>query len=229
MYKPTRRVLAGSLVAAVIFASLGTGNVANAKQVYDSSNVGIANKVGAYIGEGKQDDPVATLTNGIVKASDAFVPKAAVNLTNGTSAYTAEEAALAEMSAATASDAEAEEVNTASLTDAKVYTQFQDRAVVTADSKVNIRTEPSTDSDVVGVLDRGGVCLVKEIGDEWSKIASGTCEGYIANMYLAYGDSAGEWCDNNGIARRATVNTATLKVREAKDEGSNCVTLIPEG
>ena len=229
MYKPTRRVLAGSLVAAVIFASLGTGNVANAKQVYDSSNVGIANKVGAYIGEGKQDDPVATLTNGIVKASDAFVPKAAVNLTNGTSAYTAEEAALAEMSAATASDAAAEEVNTASLTDAKVYTQFQDRAVVTADSKVNIRTEPSTDSDVVGVLDRGGVCLVKEIGDEWSKIASGTCEGYIANMYLAYGDSAGEWCDNNGIARRATVNTATLKVREAKDEGSNCVTLIPEG
>ena len=107
MYKPTRRVLAGSLVAAVIFASLGTGNVANAKQVYDSSNVGIANKVGAYIGEGKQDDPVATLTNGIVKASDAFVPKAAVNLTNGTSAYTAEEAALAEMSAATASDAAA--------------------------------------------------------------------------------------------------------------------------
>ena len=210
MYKPTKRVMMLGVSSAAAFFALCAGIDATAGQVYDSSNVGIANRVEEYIIEGNDADPVATLTNGIVKASDVFNP--------GNKEEAVTEEAVAE-----------EVVNKASLTDAKVYPQFQDRAVVTADSKVNIRTEANTDSEVIGVLERGGVCLVKEIGDEWTKIASGTCEGYIANMYLAYGDDAGEWSDSNGIARTATVNTATLKVREGKDENSECVTLIPEG
>ena len=204
-------MLSQETVFAAAFFALCAGLDVAAGQVYDSSNVGIANRVEEYIVEGNDADPVSTLTNGIVKASDAFTPG------------NKEEAVTEEV-------AETEEVvNKASLTDAKVYPQFQDRAVVTADSKVNIRTDASTDAEVIGVLERGGVCLVKEIGDEWTKIASGTCEGYIANMYLAYGDDAGEWSDANGVARTATVNTATLKVREGKDENSDCVTLIPEG
>ena len=210
MYKPTKRVLALGLATGMILAGAGTNFSVQAKQIYDSSSVGISNKVINYIAQSSAEDPVSELTAGAVNKDDVAA------------AYTKKEEAAPE---ATASDAEAK----GSPTDAKVYKQFQDRAVVTTEGKVNIRTEASTDSEVVGAIQQGGICLVKEIGDEWTKIASGTCEGYIKNEYLAYGDDAGEWSDNNGITRIATVNTTTLKVREEKNEDSDCVTLLPEG
>ena len=214
MYKPSKRALAVCLVATMCASPFGVSNFAEAGQTYDSSNVGIANKVNDYLENGKSEDPVSDLTGGSVTKNQIKEEQAAA-------------------AAATEADAEAaasESSQTdASPTDAKVYTQFQDRAVVTAESKANIRTEANGDSEVVGVLDRGGICLVDEIGPEWTKIESGTCVGYIKNEYLVYGDEAGTWCENNGITRRAKVDTATLKVRENKDESSDCVTLLPEG
>ena len=214
MYKPSKRVLATCLVAAMCTSTFGVQKIAEAGQTYDSSNVGIANKVNDYLENGESSDPVADLTGGSVTTEQIRKEQA--------------EAAAATEADAEAAAAESSETD-ASPTDAKVYTQFKDRAVVTADSKVNIRTEADGESEVVGVLDRGGICLVDEIGAEWTKIESGTCVGYIKNDYLAYGDDAGTWCENNGITRRAKVDTATLKVRETKDETSDCVTLLPEG
>ena len=215
MYKPSKRVLATCLVAAMCASSFGVQKIVEAGQSYDSSNVGIANKVNEYLANGESEDPVADLTAGSVTTEQIKLEQA-------------EAAAATEADAEAAAAAESTATD-ASPTDAKVYTQFKDRAVVTAESKVNIRTEADGESDVVGVLERGGVCLVDEIGAEWTKIESGTCVGYIKNEYLAYGDDAGTWCENNGITRRATVDTATLKVRETKDETSDCVTLLPEG
>ena len=214
MYKPSKRVLATCLVAAMCTSAFGVQKIAEAGQTYDSSNVGISNKVGEYLENGQSEDPVSDLTNGSV--------------TKGQIKAEQEAAAAATEANAEASESETTQTD-ASPTDAKVYTQFKDRAVVTADSKVNIRTEANGDSQVVGVLERGGICLVDEIGAEWTKIESGTCVGYIKNEYLVYGDEAGTWCEQNGITRRAKVDTATLKVRQDKDEASDCVTLLPEG
>ena len=176
MYKPSKRALAVCLVATMCASPFGVSNFAEAGQTYDSSNVGIANKVNDYLENGKSEDPVSDLTGGSVTKNQIKEEQAAA-------------------AAATEADAEAaasESSQTdASPTDAKVYTQFQDRAVVTAESKANIRTEANGDSEVVGVLDRGGICLVDEIGPEWTKIESGTCVGYIKNEYLVYGDEAG--------------------------------------
>lgn len=224
MYKPTKRVVAGLLVAGMMVSLGGMNLNAQAGQIYDSSNVGIADKVGEYIENTTSDDPIADLTAGAVTKNDV----AGLSVKAEEKTETVEASDVAEVSADDASLETATETN-ASPTDAKIYKQFQDRAVVTVDSKVNIRTEPSTDADVVGVLERGGICLVDEIGDEWTKIESGTCVGYIANEFLAYGDDAGTWCEDNGISRTAVVSTVTLKVRESKDEESECLTLIPEG
>ncbi len=205
MYKPTKRAWVVGLTAGMIIAGAGANFSTQAGQSYDSSNVGISNRVGDYIKSGKDEDPVAKLTNGLASKSDVSTSKK--------------------------KKVEEEEVDLidASATDAKQYPQFKGRAVVTTEDNVNIRTKDNTDSEVVGTLARGGICLVKEIGKEWTKIASGSCEGYIANEFLAYGDDAGKWCDENGIERIAKVTTATLKVREDKNESSDCVTLIPEG
>lgn len=211
MYKPSRRVLSVCLSAAVVMSVAGINTNALAGQEYDSSNVGIATKVGEYIESNADQDAVSVLTDGIVTQAD-------VNAENDDASVAAVDASVTDASSTDASP-----------TDAERYPQFQDRAVATAEGKVNIRTEASADAEVVGVLDRGGICLVDEIGDEWTKIESGTCVGYIANEYLAYGDDAGDWCEANGITRTAVINTATLKVREGKDESSECVTLVPEG
>jgi len=213
MYKPSKRVLVASLTAGLIVSSIGAVPNVQAGQTYDSSNVGIADKVGDYIQKGSSADPVSDLTAGKVTKAD-------IEASFKEAAKKKEEVAKP----ATSTDA-----TSASPTDAKIYTQFQDRAVVAAEGSVNIRKEANTDSEIIGSLDRGGICLVDEIGKEWTKIESGCCVGYIANEFLLYGDDAGEWSDNNGIVRYAKVNTATLKVRESKDENSDCVTLVPEG
>ena len=207
MYKPTKRVLAACLAAGMLLTVVGVRSDVQAGQDYDSSNVGISVKVGEYLEGNGADDPVSDLTDGSVTMADVYAEP-------------------------TATDAEPEvdlQAKTASLTNAEIFPQFQDRAVATTEGKVNIRVASSTDAEVIGALDRGGVCLVDEVGDEWSLIESGTCVGYIANEYLAYGDDAGQWCLDNGIVRSGVVNTATLKVRAEKDENSECLTLIPEG
>ena len=214
MYKPSKRVLVYGLTAGLIASSIGVAPNVQAAQTYDSSNVGIADKVGDYIQNGTSADPVSDLTAGKVTKADI-------------EASFKEAAKKKEEKKKTTTDTAS--TTSASPTDAKIYTQFQDRAVVASEGSVNIRKEANTDSEIIGSLDRGGICLVDEIGKEWTKIESGCCVGYIANEFLLYGDDAGEWSDNNGIDRYAKVSTATLKVRESKDENSDCVTLIPEG
>jgi cell wall-associated NlpC family hydrolase len=213
MYKPSKKVLVVGLSAGLLVAMSGVNIETQAGQKYDSTNVGITGKVGDYIKNGNSSDPVADLTAGAVTKADA------VTTTKKEEKKPAEEAS--------SNDAKASEKK--SSVEAKNYPQFQDRAVVVCDGQVNIREKDSTDSEVVGYLENGGICLVDEIGKEWTKIESGCCVGYIANEFLLYGDDAGEWSDNNGIERFATINTATLKVRESKDEASDCVTLVPEG
>lgn len=205
MHRIAKKFVVAMLSAGMIVSGVGLSTEAG--QTYDDSNVGITNKVEAYMAANSTD------TNELIVGDVTEV------------AEPEEEEAKEEAPA----PAEEKEDVKASLTDAVEYEQFQDRAVITADTKVNIRAEESTEAEVIGAIERGGVCLVDEIGDEWTKIESGSCEGYISNEFLVYGDEAGKWCDENGIGRRATVNTATLKVRADMDENSDCLTLIPEG
>ena len=75
MYKPTKRAWIVGLSAGLIIAGAGANINAQAGQSYDSSNVGISNRVGEYIKSGKESDPVAKLTNGLASVSDtAIIP-----------------------------------------------------------------------------------------------------------------------------------------------------------
>lgn len=93
---------------------------------------------------------------------------------------------------------------------------------------VTIRTEQSKDSEAVGRLYKGGAAQVLEYGDEWTKVVSGDCEGYIATQYLEFGKDAQE------IAKRdctnvATVTTETLKIRAEASAESKTRDLIGLG
>jgi hypothetical protein len=93
---------------------------------------------------------------------------------------------------------------------------------------VTIRTEADKDSEAVGRLYKGGAAEVIEYGDEWTKVVSGDCEGYIATEYLEFGADAKEIAQRD-CSNVATVTTQTLKVRAEASEDSNTKDLIGLG
>ena len=201
MFKPSKKWVALLVSAGLLTSMAGV----SAAQKYDESNVGISAAVDRYI-ESNQDEEIST--EGTTQATPQDAQTA-----------TASDAGLAE---ATVSEETSEEASTVK------YPQFEGRAIATVSGNLNIREEANAESEKVGTLARGGICLRKEKGDEWSLIASGNCVGYVMNQYLAFGDDAGEWAEAN-LSKRAVVNTTTLKVRESADENSTCLTLIPGG
>lgn len=203
MYKPSKKWMAVFVSAGLFVSVLGV----QAGEKYDSSNVGISSAVDRYI-EATQDS----------EAQEEIIPVA-----TGTDA-----AAVATVSDATATDATPADAVMEEPSEVK-YPQFEGKALANVSGNLNIRKEADADSEKVGTLARGGICLIKEKGSEWSLIASGNCVGYVKNEYLVFGDEAGEWAEANKIGSVATVNTTTLKVREDADENSTCITLIPEG
>lgn len=108
------------------------------------------------------------------------------------------------------------------------YPEFEGKCLAYVDEAVNIRTEPREDAERAGSLPVHGIALVVEKGEEWTKIESGITVGYVRNDFLLFGDTAGAYAETT-CPRVATVNTTTLYVRAEEDEGSDCLTMIPEG
>lgn len=107
----------------------------------------------------------------------------------------------------------------------KPKSEYENVGISVAADYVNVRKKPNTDSKVVGKLYRGSAAkIVKRVGD-WVKIKSGQVEGYIMSDYLAIGYSAEKMVDRFGT-KIATVNTETLKVREAKNTDCAVLTLV---
>lgn len=107
----------------------------------------------------------------------------------------------------------------------KPKSEYDNVGISVAADYVNVRKKPNTDSKVVGKLYRGSAAkIVKKVGD-WVKIKSGQVEGYIMSDYLAIGYSAEKMVDKFGT-KIATINTETLKVREAKNTDCAVLTLV---
>lgn len=108
------------------------------------------------------------------------------------------------------------------------YPEFEGKCLAYVEEAVNVRKEPDENSERVGSLPVHGIALVVEKGDTWTKIESGITMGYVRNDYLLFGDAAGSYAEET-CPKVAKVNTTTLYVRAGQDEGSDCLTMIPEG
>jgi cell wall-associated NlpC family hydrolase len=110
----------------------------------------------------------------------------------------------------------------------KVLSPYANLGVSIADDYVNVRSEPSTDSEVVGKLYRGCAAdILKYLEGDWVKIRSGDVKGYIASNFLVTGDGAEEMADEYAT-KKAKVNTETLNVRERTNTDSKILTQIPQ-
>ncbi|MCR5733694.1 MAG: SH3 domain-containing protein [Lachnospiraceae bacterium] len=98
--------------------------------------------------------------------------------------------------------------------------------IATCDGYVNVRENPSEDSEVVGKLynHSAGEWLDKD-GD-WYKIKSGNVTGYVKGNYVVTGQDAVQLAAEVGH-RVAVVHTTTLKVREAASTDASVLGLVP--
>ena len=103
--------------------------------------------------------------------------------------------------------------------------EYDNIGISIAADYVNVRKHPNTDSEIVGKLYRGSAARIQKTVGDWVQITSGQVEGYIKSEYLAIGFSAETLVDKFGT-KMATINTETLRVREAKSTDSAVLTLV---
>ena len=113
------------------------------------------------------------------------------------------------------SDPEDVPVDEASVEDTNAD-EYASLAIANVTNYVNVRTEPNTDSAVVGKIYDGAVAQILDVAGEdqdWFRIISGNVEGYIKAEFFIYGDAAAEVVDNY-VTRYAVVIADRLNVRQ---------------
>lgn len=93
---------------------------------------------------------------------------------------------------------------------------------------MNVREEPTTESERVGMLykDCGGTIL--EMVDGWTKIKSGNVIGWCSNDYLLFDEEAERLAANVGITQ-AVVNVDTLRVRSYSGYDAEVIRYVQRG
>lgn len=110
----------------------------------------------------------------------------------------------------------------------EIMEEWENLCMANVKEYVTIRSEASGESSAVGRLYKGGAAEVVEYGEEWTKIVSGDCEGYISTAYLAFGVEAKAVADRD-CEIVATVTADGLKVRAEASEESKTRDLLGRG
>lgn len=124
----------------------------------------------------------------------------------------------------TQSTAELVAEQAASMTDEEK--EFSNLVIAQVNNYVNVRSDASEDSEVVGKLYDKSVGTYLSEKDGWYEINSGNVTGYVKAEFCVTGTDAIELAKKVGT-RIATVTTTTLKVREEASTESTVLGLVP--
>lgn len=214
-----------------------TANEAAEPYLQDSSSVNEASNYYVSLNQSKAANPLLTSFNS-KQNSDEFVSTSDIAI-NDNAVYseqellscdtnTTDEAAtlgatiagfgISQTDLAVLSDINPEEF----LTDTPKYANL---GISIANSYVNIRLEPDTNSKVLGKLYNGSVCEIIEQTDDWYYVESGSVTGYVSNKYIKTDLSDEDIIKNFGVLR-ISVNVNGLNVREQPDVNSKKLTTI---
>ena len=162
--------------------------------------------------------PVAGVTSAmeVGASNDTLVAGFSLTFSN----YMASSELVAKANVATAqnnetpvvTEGDAAQQETAEETQPAEEDPFANVAIAQVDNYVNIRSEASEDSEVLGKLYNNSAATVQQTVDGWYQITSGTVTGYVKSEYVVVGDE--ELARSVG-RRVATVNedAVTLFVR----------------
>ncbi len=99
------------------------------------------------------------------------------------------------------------------VTESETVSAYADKFMVNIDEYLNVRAAADGNSEVIGKLYAGAGGTVLEWGAEWTKISSGSVEGYAATEYLLFGADA-EAKANEAGQRIVTILEDSLRVRK---------------
>lgn len=123
---------------------------------------------------------------------------------------------------AAAAPTEAEEVLIEAV---QAESEYANIAIAQVDNYVNVRSEPTTESEVLGKLyDNSAATILETTADGWYKITSGSVSGYVKCEYVVAGD---EDLARAVSTRYAKVTTTTLYVRTQPTTESSVLTMVP--
>ena len=103
---------------------------------------------------------------------------------------------------------------------------FSNLVIARVTDYVNVRTEPSEESEVAGKLYNKSVGDMLEDAGEWIKIKSGNTVGYVKGEYVVRGEEAKQLAKIVGT-RTAKVITTTLYVRDAASTDGDVIGMVP--
>lgn len=108
-----------------------------------------------------------------------------------------------------------------------VASEYADIAIAQVNNYVNVRSEPNTESEILGKLyDKSAATVLETTEGGWYRIHSGNVEGYVKAEYVVVGD---EELARSVSTRYATVTTTTLFVRSEPTTEARILTMLPEG
>lgn len=108
-----------------------------------------------------------------------------------------------------------------------VASEYADIAIAQVNNYVNVRSEPNTESEVLGKLyDKSAATVLETTENGWYRIHSGNVEGYVKAEYVVVGN---EELARAVSTRYATVTTTTLFVRSEPTTEAKVLTMLPEG
>ena len=143
--------------------------------------------------------------------------------TNDTESVEVEEVASEEMT--DRSIADVENASTETAIEAEAESEFDGKCIANVEESLNIRQEPSTDSEFVGLLNSGAIALVRGTEGDWTKIKSGDVEGYVLTDYILTGKSAEEYAKDY-VTLVGTVMEDGVNVRTEQSTNADILTVL---
>ena len=110
----------------------------------------------------------------------------------------------------------------------KTEKQWQNKVMAVVEESLSIREDHTTDSQIVGKMYPTSVAKVVKKGKVWTKITSGSVEGYVKNEYLVFGTDAYKHA-KKVCKTYATVQVNGLRVRNEASEDASILTTATEG
>ena len=106
--------------------------------------------------------------------------------------------------------------------------EWQDKLMADVKDFLYVRAKADADSDIVGKLYKGDRALIKKQGGEWTKIASGSVNGYVKNEYCVFGQEAYAYAKKH-CDTVAKVTIDGLRVRRSPAEDAGVVKTVVTG
>lgn len=107
---------------------------------------------------------------------------------------------------------------------------WENKAIVTVDEDqfVYMRSEPTTEGSILGIMPHGAAGTVIEEAGDWSYVNSGMIDGYVSNEYLAFGEAALEIAEDT-CGYVAYVESYQANVRTGPSLRAEVVDTVGEG